>query len=96
MTYYYQPGVPMYYGNQGIPYTNVPYQGWSQFPQQQKVKGGNKNKGNVCAYAPDQPVTYNKLNILHWPSDDYKKPHPKGFSHTLHTQQTLGQYVPHR
>ena len=53
-------------------------------------------KGNVCAFVSDEPVTYNKLNITHWPSQDYIKPHPKGFLHTLHQQQYPGQYVPYK
>ncbi|MFD2043531.1 hypothetical protein ACFSTA_03990 [Ornithinibacillus salinisoli] len=98
MTYYYQPGIPIYYGvyNPRQPHTNMPNQGWSPFPQQQLVKEIGENKGNVCAFAPDQTVTYNKLNVAHWPSDDYKTPHPKGFTHTMHTQQFPGQYIPHR
>ncbi|RXJ02393.1 LysM domain-containing protein [Anaerobacillus alkaliphilus] len=31
-------------------------------------------KGNVCAYVSDEPVKYNKLNVQHWPSQDYTKP----------------------
>ncbi|MCT8136649.1 LysM peptidoglycan-binding domain-containing protein [Anaerobacillus sp. CMMVII] len=31
-------------------------------------------KGNVCAYVADEPVQYNKLNIKHWPSQDYTQP----------------------
>ena len=28
-------------------------------------------KGNVCAYVPDKPVSYNKFSPQFWPSDDY-------------------------
>ncbi len=71
---------------------------------QHVVKGKKKTtydhtgmtKGNICAYAPEGPVTYNKLNIKHYPSDDYKIPHPKGWLHTMHTSQHLGAYVPFR
>ncbi|MBM4765215.1 hypothetical protein [Bacillus sp. B15-48] len=53
-------------------------------------------KGNVCAYVPGTPVKYHKLNIMHWPSQDYQVPHPKGFLHTQLTNQDYGQqYVPH-
>jgi hypothetical protein len=31
-------------------------------------------KGNVCAFVSDEPVKYNKLNIKHWPSQDYSQP----------------------
>lgn len=37
----------------------------------------NGNKGNVCAYVDDKPVKYNKLNIKHWPSQDYSNPNPQ-------------------
>ncbi|MFN7251372.1 MAG: LysM peptidoglycan-binding domain-containing protein [Anaerobacillus sp.] len=43
-------------------------------------------KGNVCAFVSDEPVKYNKLNIKHWPSQDYSQPiygthyHEKDFS----------------
>ncbi|GAE24880.1 hypothetical protein JCM9140_842 [Halalkalibacter wakoensis JCM 9140] len=40
-----------------------------------------KNKGNVCAYVQDEPVHYKKLNITHWPSQDYTHPHPKNGTH---------------
>lgn len=52
--------------------------------------------GNVCAYAPDKPVYYNKINVKHWPSMDYQIPHPKGFLHTLHQEQHLGEYIPYK
>ncbi|SET55331.1 hypothetical protein SAMN05216389_11497 [Oceanobacillus limi] len=97
MTYPYYPGsMPVHYGNyqQAIPYMNLASQGWSQ--QQPQMMGINQSTGNVCAYAPNQAVQYNKLHVMHWPSDDYKKPHPKGFTHTMHTKQYPGQYVPYR
>ncbi|OIJ14155.1 hypothetical protein BKP35_08135 [Anaerobacillus arseniciselenatis] len=31
-------------------------------------------KGNVCAYVADEPVQYKKLDIQHWPSQDYTQP----------------------
>lgn len=39
------------------------------------VMGDNSDcKGNVCAFVSDEPVKYNKLNIKHWPSQDYSQP----------------------
>ncbi|WP_456276595.1 hypothetical protein [Bacillus sp. AK128] len=49
-------------------------------------------EGNVCAYTPGTPIYYNKLDVKHWPSQDYTMPHPKGFAHTLHQ----GNYAPYR
>ncbi|MBM7605569.1 hypothetical protein JOC75_003592 [Metabacillus crassostreae] len=98
--YYNTGGNPSYHGGYIHPNANF-YQGWPQSPmQQQPVKGNipysSSGKGNTCAYVEPGPVQYNKLKVLHWPSQDYLLPHPKGFAHTLHNQQTLEQHVPYR
>ncbi|MEW9051600.1 MAG: hypothetical protein AB2392_10625 [Neobacillus sp.] len=69
--------------------------GWAQSAMQ-TLKGHTPNPGNVCAYVPDSPVHYNKLEITHWPSQDYKIPHPKGFAHTMHSTQTVATHHPSR
>lgn len=55
----------------------------------QSLKGHLEgNTGNICAYVSGAPVQYHKLNVKHWPSQDYQVPHPKGFTHTMvHTQR---------
>jgi len=99
---YYPHVYPMYYGSyqqypvyhtqptNGSPYQqNIPKQTYSTKPNQTPT-------GNICAPIDNQPVYYQPLNIKHWPSEDYKKPHPKGFLHTLHHKQYLGQHIPDR
>lgn len=44
-------------------------------------------KGNVCAYVPVEPVNYYKLQVQHWPSQDYAVTPPKGYTHTDLTAQ---------
>lgn len=91
--YYYVSGIPMYYGNyyQTNPNHSVQLQrGWTaprHSPADHQVKRAGSlpdkdNKGNICAYVSPEPVNYNKLNISHWPSQDYKIPYPTGFLHT--------------
>ncbi|WP_078552999.1 LysM peptidoglycan-binding domain-containing protein [Bacillus alkalicellulosilyticus] len=50
------------------------------------------NKGNVCAYVADEPVTYKQHHVPHWPSEDYAvnfgSHTPLGLSSTPNTVQT--------
>lgn len=43
------------------------------------------HKGNVCAYVPDEMVTYNQPKFTHWPSQDYT--HPYHTAKSGNTQQ---------
>lgn len=54
-------------------------------------------KGNVCAFVPAMPPQYKKLNVKHWPSQDYVVRPPKGFTHKdLTTGQELMPNVHHQ
>ncbi|WP_163970578.1 hypothetical protein [Oceanobacillus halotolerans] len=91
------PGEPAY---PGFPSYPIKGQDWNS-PAMPLYKGdavstSPAKKGNICAYAPSTPPHYTKLNFVHWPSQDYVKPHPKGFLHTMHTEQQLGQYIPYK
>jgi hypothetical protein len=76
-----------------FPSTDV--KGWAQSAMQ-TLKGYSGNVGNVCAFVPDGPIVYNELQVAHWPSQDYKIPHPKGFAHTMHTNQSIASHQPSR
>jgi len=99
MNYYY---TPVYWGNyyeQPFPY--YPTREWPAPPtthsDERNIHGLKPayNTGNVCAYVPDEDVSYHQLSIQQWPSQDYHYPHPKGFLHTDITQEH-GAYFPHR
>ncbi|MFE8700132.1 hypothetical protein ACFYKX_05775 [Cytobacillus sp. FJAT-54145] len=95
--YLYRQGSPMYgLGQQES--QALAQIGWPQPNQSFKgqVVDEEFQKGNTCAYVPSTPVQYYKLQIAHWPSQDYSVPHPKGFAHTLHNVQILGQHSPSR
>ncbi|OLS40900.1 hypothetical protein [Bacillus sp. MRMR6] len=77
-------------------YPGADVKGWAQSAMKNLKGQQTENVGNVCAYVPDTPVIYNKLQIAHWPSQDYKVPHPKGFAHTMHTTQSLATHHPSR
>ncbi|MFA1819141.1 hypothetical protein ACDX78_02865 [Virgibacillus oceani] len=101
MNYYY---TPVYWGNyysQHIPYYPNQMRGW---PAEAPTQADERNihglkpayeSGNVCAYVPDEDVSYHQLSIQQWPSQDYHYPHPKGFLHTDITKEH-GAYFPHR
>ncbi|WP_216828687.1 LysM peptidoglycan-binding domain-containing protein [Alkalihalobacterium elongatum] len=46
----------------------------------------NAGKGNVCAYVPEEPVEYVKLQYTQWPSQDY------AVGYGSHTTLTPGYY----
>ncbi len=60
----------------------------------------NDGKGNVCAYVPDEPVQYNKLDIKHWPSQDYTQPifgthhHEMDFTNPVYYPQNTTFHAP--
>lgn len=101
MNYYYPPVYWGNYYNQPVPYYSNQMRGWQyETPSQSEERNihgleRSYESGNICAYVPDQDVSYHKLSIPQWPSQDYHYPHPKGFLHTDLTQEH-GAYYPHR
>ncbi|WP_018933171.1 hypothetical protein [Gracilibacillus lacisalsi] len=101
--YYYPPNMPSNYSASPYQYPTSQTPAWGtnvnqsyQSHQMMDQHHLESKKGNICAYAPSDPVQYNKLHFQHHPSDDYKVPHPKGWLHTMHSEQQLGPYVPYR
>ncbi|MBM7542369.1 hypothetical protein [Amphibacillus cookii] len=76
------------------PYPMVPQQGnWRTADDTQNARQQRSlSKGNICAYVPEDSVAYQKLKIMHYPSEDYKRTHPKGWLHTSVSEQRLESY----
>lgn len=50
----------------------------------------NGNKGNVCAYVADEPVSYKPINVISWPSQD---PSAHGKVQNTHTYPKYKQAI---